>query len=100
LTVDPLCVFQHPEQKASFAQQARLLLTILRDVRLGDDPEWKRIMQRLQETIGIRVGNVGFETAVIGLVVESVRNVISRQIMSHIAVPTQSQSPRRQTWNT
>jgi hypothetical protein len=71
LTVDPLGILQHPEQESRFAQQTVLLFAIHTNVTLGDVSYRRRVMQGLEQGVGVRVENVRLETAVLRSVVEA-----------------------------
>lgn len=94
LTIDTLGVLEHPEKEPRLAQQAMLFGAINDRMSFGNITERARVMQSLEQRVGVRIGNVGLKTTVGCLIVES---VVSG---SHTGPLTQSQSPRHQSAST
>lgn len=71
LAVDPLGVSQHFEEEAGLAQEAILPWARCPYVTFGQLADGPEIPQHLEQRVGIGVEDVGFQSAVCGLVVES-----------------------------
>jgi hypothetical protein len=73
LTIHTLRILEHAEEEACFAQKAVLLRARTESVAFSEGADGREVVKRLKEGVGVRVGDVGFETGVRSLVVEAVR---------------------------
>ena len=66
LAVHALRVPEHAEEKPSFAKEAVLLRASGEGVRLGESADGAGVVERLEEGVGVRVGDVRLEAREIG----------------------------------
>lgn len=107
LTVLPIRVLQHAEQKSKFTGQTIFAWASLRDMRLGERPEKRSEEQDLKERVAVRVGDMCLQSTKLRFVIEPMLSgqmlVVSlirpKQRDDYIAAAwlTQNQSPRHRT---
>jgi hypothetical protein len=98
LTVYPLGIFEHSDDKAKLAKQAMLSRAIQSDVGLGQTPDRINIVHRLDHRICVRVQDVRLQSTVRRLVVEPTLRVSATPGLVW-AVYTQNRSLLHQTWS-
>jgi len=80
LTIDASCILQHTEEEPSFAEKTMLLPAIDTDMCLRYSSYGLGVVKCLQESIGIRVQDIGLEARILGAIVKGKVKVFDAEL--------------------